>query len=108
MQIKETRKDTHEAPYSVYHPIKSNLKGIKMNITKASYVKHEYSVPAALHCSSEVCYTLAVAAAHRVHGIEITNSNDGQRTISFATRTFVFDDSSIAQITYGGVWCINA
>ena len=34
MQIMETRKDTHEAPSSVYHPIKSNLKGIKkMNIT---------------------------------------------------------------------------
>ena len=93
MQIIETRKARHEAPSSVYHPIESNPKENEMKITKASYVKHEYSVPAALHCSSEVCYTLAVAAAHRVGGIEIANSNDGQRTISFATRTFKFDDS---------------
>ena len=57
--------------------------------------------------SSEGCYSLAVAAAHELGGIEIYNSNDGNHTISFApTRTFEFDDSSSAQITYGGVFVI--
>ncbi len=57
--------------------------------------------------SSEGCYREAVDKAYDLGGIEVHNSNDGNRTISFApTRTFEFDDSSSAQITYGGVWVI--
>ena len=57
--------------------------------------------------SSEGCYIEAVATAHKLGGIEIANSNDGQRTIGFApTREFEFDDASSVQITYGGVFVI--
>ena len=57
---------------------------------------------------SEGCYALAIAAAHEFGGVEVYNSNDGNSTISFApTRTFEFDDSSSAQITYGGVYVID-
>ena len=58
--------------------------------------------------SSEGCYSRAIAAAHELGGIEIYNSNDGQSSgISFApTCTFEFDDSSSAQVTYGGVFVI--
>ena len=57
---------------------------------------------------SEGCYSLAIAAAHEFGGIEIYNSNDGNSTISFApSRTFAFDDSSSAQVTYGGVYVID-
>ena len=56
---------------------------------------------------SEGCYALAIAAAHEFGGVETYNSNDGNSTISFApTRTFEFDDSSSAQVTYGGVFVI--
>ena len=55
--------------------------------------------------SSEGCYIEAVATAHKLGGIEIANSNDGQRTISFApTREFKFDDGSSVQVTYSGVF----
>ena len=54
---------------------------------------------------SEGCYSLAIAAAHELGGIEVYNSNDGNSTISFApTRTFEFDDGSSAQVYYGGVF----
>ncbi len=57
--------------------------------------------------SSEGCYRDAVDTAYELGGIEIANSNDGNSTISFApTRTFEFDDSSSAQVTYGGVCVI--
>ena len=57
--------------------------------------------------SSEGCYIEAVATAHKLGGIEIANSNDGQRTIGLApTREFEFDDASSVQITYGGVFVI--
>ena len=57
---------------------------------------------------SEGCYALAIAAAHEFGGVEIYNSNDGNSTISFApTRTFTFDDSSSAMVTYGGVYLLN-
>ena len=76
--------------------------------TKAEDVEQAYDAAAwddNIH--SEGCYALAVAAAHELGGIEIYNSNDGNSTISFApTRTFEFDDSSSAQVTYGGVFVI--
>ena len=75
--------------------------------TKAMAVEQAYDVAAALNCSSEGCYSLAVAAANKLGGIEIANSNDGNHTISFApTRTFEFDDSSSAYVSYGGVYVI--
>ena len=77
-----------------------------MNINKAEKVEQVYDDAMwddNIH--SEGCYALAVAAAHELGGIEIYNSNDGNRTISFApTRVFEFDDLSTAQITYGGVF----
>ena len=52
--------------------------------------------------SSEACYSLAIAAAHDLGGVEIYNSNDGSRTISFApSRTFEFDDGTAVTVTYG-------
>ena len=80
---------------------------ITMNIiiTKAMEVEHAYDYAAAEDWHSEGCYSHAIATAHNLGGIEIANSNDGQRTISFApTRTFKFDDASTAVITYGGVF----
>ena len=80
-----------------------------MDITKAMDVEEAYYDAAwDNNVHSEGCYALAVAAAHKLGGIEIANSNDGNSTISFApTRTFEFDDSSIVYITYGGVYVID-
>ena len=79
-----------------------------MNFTKAQDVEQAYDTAAwDNNVSSEGCYALAVAAAHELGGVETYNSNDGNSTISFApTRTFAFDDSSSAQVTYGGVFVI--
>ena len=77
-------------------------------VTKAMDVEQAYDEANYENISSEGCYSLAVAAAHELGGVEVFNSNDGNSSISFApTRTFVFDDSSSAQVTYGGVWCIS-
>ena len=75
-------------------------------ITKAMQVENAYDEAAFEHNThSEGCYALAVAAAHEFGGVEIYNSNDGNRTISFApTRTFEFDDSSSVCIMYSGVY----
>ena len=76
-----------------------------MNINKAEQVWRAYYDASYDNCHTEGCYSLAIAAAHELGGIETYNSNDGERTISFApTRTFEFDDLSIAQVTYGGVF----
>ena len=78
-----------------------------MNFTKAMDVEQAYDAAQWDNISSEGCYSLAIAAAHEFGGVEVYNSNDGNSTISFApTRTFEFDDSSSAQITYGGVFVI--
>ena len=70
--------------------------------TKAEDVAEAYDAAAFDNCHSEDCYALAVAAAHELGGIEVYNSND-----SFApTRTFTFDDTSSAQITYVGVFVV--
>lgn len=75
-------------------------------ITKAMNVEQAYDDAAWGHnIHSEGCYALAVDAAQNLGGIEIYNSNDGNSSISFApTRTFEFDDSSTAYVTYGGVF----
>ena len=80
-----------------------------MNINKAQEVEQVYDTAAwDDNVSSEGCYSLAVAAAHQLGGIEVANSNDGNSTISFApSRTFEFDDSSSVYITYGGVYVIE-
>ena len=76
--------------------------------TKAEDVAEAYDAAAFDNCHSEGCYSLAVAAAHELGGIEVANSNDGNSTISFApSRTFEFDDSSSVYITYGGVYVIE-
>ena len=76
--------------------------------TKAEDVEQAYDAAnweEGIH--SEGCYALAVAAAHELGGIEIYNSNDYNSSWSFApTRTFEFDDLSMAQVTYGGVFII--
>ena len=75
--------------------------------SKAAQVVQEYDVADVLNCHFEGCYALAVATAHKLGGIEIYNSNDYNSTISFApARTFEFDDASIAEVTYGGVFVI--
>ena len=77
-------------------------------ITKAMQVNNAYDEAAFEHNThSEGCYALAVDAAQNLGGIEIYNSNDGNRSISFApTRTFEFDDLSSVQVTYGGVFVL--
>lgn len=77
-----------------------------MNINKAEKVKASYDDACWFaNFSSEGCYREAVSTALELGGIEVYNSNDGNSSWSFApTRTFEFDDSSSAQVTYGGVW----
>ena len=77
-------------------------------ITKAMQVENAYDeADFEYNTHSEGCYALAVDAAQNLGGIEIYNSNDGNRSISFApTRTFEFDDLSTAQVTYGGVYVL--
>ena len=76
--------------------------------TKAEDVEQVYDVANWENGTySEGCYALAVDAAQNLGGIEIHNSNDGNSSWSFApTRTFEFDDSSTAQVTYGGVYVL--
>ena len=104
-------KALHEAVYSQYDLLlqySNRAADAAMNITKAQEVKQAYDAAQWDNISSEGCYALAIAAAHEFGGVEIYNSNDGNRTISFApTRTFEFNDSSSAQITYGGVYVID-
>ena len=71
-------------------------------MNKAETVEQAYDDAHYENCSSEGCYSLAVAAAHDLGGVEIYNSNDGSRTISFApSRTFEFDDGTAVTVTYG-------
>ena len=75
--------------------------------TKAMDVQQAYDTAAWDNISSESCYSLAIAAAHDLGGVEIYNSNDGNSSISFApTRTFEFDDLSSVRVTYGNVFII--
>ena len=78
------------------------------NCTKAEKVAQVYDDAAFNeHCSSEGCYALAVDVAHESGGIEVYNSNDENRSWSFApTRIFDFDDSSSVSIAYGGVYVL--
>ena len=72
---------------------------------KADQVAQAYDDAMMDGFSSESCYTLAVLTANELGGVEIDNSNDGNRSISFAPNVeFVFDDTSTVQITFGGVF----
>ena len=72
--------------------------------TKAQQVQSVYD-EAWDNSSSEGCYSLAVHAARELGGVEVQNSNDGNGSKSFAPSIlFKFDDSSIAYVTYGGVF----
>ena len=78
-----------------------------ITMTDAMDVAQVYYAAQRDNISSEGCYSLAVAAAHELGGIEVFNSNEGNRTYSFApTREFKFDDASSVQVTYGGVFVI--
>ena len=75
-------------------------------MNKAEQVKDVYYTAAwDNNTHSEGCYSLAVHAAWELGGVEVENSNDGNRAVSFApTRSFVFDDGSEASVTYSGVY----
>ena len=76
--------------------------------TKAEDVVEVYDAAAFDNCHSEGCYSLAIAAAHELGGVEIENSNDGNSSKSFAPSiTFEFDDGSLVYIMYGGVCVIE-
>ena len=113
-------KSLHEVVYSQYHHLlqysnrildgmpeaaMNQITETKRNITKAEQVKQAYDAAQWYNFSSEGCYSAAIEAAHELGGIAVYNSNDGNRSISFApTRTFEFDDLSSAHVTYGGVF----
>ena len=69
--------------------------------TKAEDVAEAYDAAAFDNCHSEGCYSLAVAAAQELGGIETHNSNDGKSRgfSSEPTRDYEFDDGSKVHIT---------
>ena len=70
-----------------------------MNITKAEQVYEVYCTAANTH--SEGCYSLAIAAAIDLGGVEVYNSNDVEGSKRFApTRAFEFDDGTGVTICY--------
>ena len=76
-----------------------------MNITKAEQVEKAYD--AALQenlCSNIRCYARAIEKAEALGGIEIDNIHITELCTSKVT--FEFDDLSIAQVKYGGVFVI--
>ena len=80
-----------------------------MNFTKAQEVEQAYYAAVLdYNISSEGCYALAIETAHELGGIEIynSNSNGGSSISSEPVRTFEFDDSSAAQVMWGGVFVI--
>ena len=79
-------------------------------MNKAQQVEQAYDVAWVHNSSSDDCYSLAVAAAHQLGGIETYNSNDGKSSgISLTpTRTFEFDDSSSVYIMYSGVCVMDS
>lgn len=75
-----------------------------MNFSKAQEVEQAYDDAAwDDNLSSEGCYSRAVATAHKLGGVEISNSNDNGSKSFTPTVEFEFDDASSVLITYGGV-----
>ena len=71
-------------------------------MNKAQQVCDAYDAPCGEGRCSYACYSLAVVAAHKLGGVELWNSNVGNRTYSFApTRVFEFDDGTAVTVTYG-------
>ena len=87
--------------------ISNYKKEIKMK--KAEKIEQVYDVAQWQHNThSEGCYSLAVAAAHELGGIEVDNSNNGEGSKSYAPSiTFEFDDGSSAYVMCGGVYVIE-
>ncbi len=86
----------------------TEIKQAAKRYTKAEDVVEAYYAAQWDNISSEGCYSRAVETAHKLGGIEIANSNDGNHTISFApTVEFEFDDLSSAWVSYGGA-CVIA
>ena len=78
-----------------------------MNINKAQEVEQVYDTAAwDNNVSSEGCYSLAIAAAHELGGVELENSNDNGSKSFAPSITFEFDDKSSVYVTYGGVYVI--
>ena len=74
-------------------------------MNKAENVEQVYDEAWDNGSSSEGCYSLAVHAARELGGVEVQNSNDCNGSKSFAPSIlFKFDDSSIAYVTYSGVF----
>ena len=70
-------------------------------MNKAEQVCDAYDAPWGEGQYSEACYSLAIAAAHDLGGVEVYNSNNANITYSFApTRTFEFDDGTAVTVTY--------
>ena len=79
-----------------------------MDITKAEQVVAVYYEAAwNSNIHSEGCYSLAVAAAHELGGVEVENSNDDGSTSYAPSITFVFDDGSEAYVSYSGIYVIE-
>ena len=77
-------------------------------MNKAQQVEQAYDVAWVHNSSSETCYSLAVAAAHQLGGIQVYNSNDGNNNDgTLPTLTFVFDDSTSVYIMYSGVYVVG-
>ena len=82
---------------------------MKAKETKAADVERVYDDASWVdNIHREGGYALAIAAAHELGGIEIynSNSNGGSSISSEPVRTFEFDDSSAAQVMWGGVFII--
>ena len=75
-----------------------------MNITKAEQVAQTYDAALRDNLYSKGCYALAIDAAVTLGGIEIDNIHITELCTSKVT--FEFDDLSIAQVKYGGVFVI--
>ena len=76
-----------------------------MNTTKAEEVAQAYDEAQRDNLYSRDCYAIAIDAAVALGGIEIENI---KMTESCASKvTFEFDDLSIAQVNYGGVYVID-
>ena len=85
-----------------YH---NKLKENTMKTTKAMNVEQAYYDAKWDNISSEGCYSTAVHTAKKLGGIETSNTNNGNSSISFAPSvTFEFDDLTSVHITYGGVY----
>ena len=76
-------------------------------MNKAEQVCDAYDAPWGEGQYSEACYSLAIAAALELGGVEVQNANDDGSTSYAPSRTFEFDDSSSIYIMCGGTYVIE-